>query len=74
MITKLFGQAIRKKRVEMGISQEELAHRCGLHRTYMGAVERGERNVSLQNIEKIATALDISISALFEAVELERGD
>lgn len=51
------GVAIRKARTELRISQEGLAFECGLHRTYVGAVERGERNISLDNIVKIAKAL-----------------
>lgn len=58
-IKVLFGQKVRSIRTERGISQEELAFRCELHRTYISDVERGERNVSLENIEKIATALGV---------------
>jgi transcriptional regulator with XRE-family HTH domain len=52
-------------RKKLGISQEELADSCGLDRTYIGGVERGERNVSLLNIHKIALALRLSLSELF---------
>lgn len=55
----LFGQVIRKIRVSKEISQEELGYLCGLHRTYISDIERGTRNVSLDNIEKIAKALDV---------------
>ena len=48
----------------MGLSQEELAYKCGLHRTYVGSVERGERNVTLSSLELIATALDVDIPTL----------
>lgn len=51
------GRKIRETRVKEGYSQEELASRCGLHRTYISDIERGERNVSVENIEKIAKAL-----------------
>lgn len=51
------GRRIRETRVKEGYSQEELASRCGLHRTYISDIERGERNVSVENIEKIAKAL-----------------
>jgi len=61
-----FGLAIKQRRQEIGISQEVLAERAGLHRTYIGDIERGARNLSLENIEKIARALQISISDLFE--------
>lgn len=63
-----FGEAVRKLRQEKQISQEEFADLCGLHRTYISDIELGKRNVSLENIEKIAKALDISISRLFEGV------
>ena len=66
-----FGRAVRKRRAELGISQEELAARAGLHRTYVADVERGTRNISLENIVKLATALNISPSALFELVSAE---
>ena len=63
--TKL-GQTIRQAREQQGFSQENFAFRCGLHRTYLGAVERGERNISLQNILKIAEALGTSASELMK--------
>ncbi len=59
-----FGIAVRKRRSELGISQEELAGRAELHRTYIADIERGVRNVSLINIEKIAKGLDLRISKL----------
>lgn len=68
-ILKKFGNRIRDIRHKAGISQEELAHKSGLHRTYMGAVERGEKNVSLKNIEKIATGLNINLEQLFETID-----
>ena len=55
-----FGLAVRARRLALGMSQEALADKAGLHRTYVGAVERGERNVSLLNIVKIARALEIA--------------
>ncbi|HEX9758548.1 MAG TPA: helix-turn-helix transcriptional regulator [Nitrospiria bacterium] len=64
-IKKQFGVIVRKLRNKKGLSQEAFADLCGLHRTYIGAVERGERNVSLENIEKIAKALRVSISFMF---------
>ncbi len=60
------GKTIRKLRNKIGISQEELAERAGIHRTYMGDVERGERNIAALNIVKIAKALKVKPSALFE--------
>lgn len=70
-IKQRFGSAIKKRRSELGISQEELAEQANLHRTYIADIERGERNVALINIEKLAKALNISISALFVEVEVE---
>jgi len=62
----LFGTTIKTKRSELGMSQEELADRAGLHRTYVSDVERGMRNVSLISIEKLAHALGLSVWRLFE--------
>ena len=64
-INERFGLAVRKRRNELGISQEGLAERAGLHRTTVGDIERGIRNVSIENVEKLAIGLEISISALF---------
>ena len=58
------GDAIRALRELRGLSQEELAFKAGLHRTYIGSVERGERNLSLRNIVKIATTLNVSAANL----------
>ena len=60
-----FGARLRQLRDERGYSQEELAERAGLHRNYVGGVERGERNVALENIVKLAKALAIKPSDLF---------
>lgn len=60
-----FGERLRRLRTERGLSQEGLAHRCGLHRTYVGSVERGERNVSLDAIHSLARGLDVEVAALF---------
>ncbi|OKH26217.1 transcriptional regulator [Hydrococcus rivularis NIES-593] len=60
-ITRLFGENIRRLRVSQGLSQDALADKAGLHRTYVGAVERGERNITLINAEKIANALGVSL-------------
>lgn len=64
----IVGDNIRRFRKDSGWSQEELADACGLHRTYIGAVERGERNVSLENIVEIARALNVRASELLEGV------
>jgi transcriptional regulator with XRE-family HTH domain len=63
-----FGRTIRRLREEQGINQEEAAERCGLHRTYYSGVERGVRNLSLVNIEKIGRGLQISLGNLFSRV------
>ena len=64
-IKKIFGARVRALRTEKGWSQEYFAFECGLHRTYIGAVARGERNVSLENIKKIADTFKIDIAELF---------
>ncbi len=62
----LLGMAIKTQRASVGISQEELAHRAGLHRTYVSDLERGARNPSIESVEKLAGALQVSVSNLFE--------
>lgn len=64
-----FGNNVRARRESLGWSQEELAARSGLHRTYVGSVERGERNISLANIARLARALGCTPSQLLEGVE-----
>ena len=64
-IEKRFGEAVRHWRNRRRLSQEQLAQRAGVHRTYVSDIERGMRNVSLQNIEKLARALEIPIVTLF---------
>ena len=61
-----FGKRIRQLRTENGLSQEELSFLTGFHRTYIGMVERGERNISLSNIAVFAKAFEISVSDLFQ--------
>lgn len=61
-----FGEKVRELRKEKAISQEELAYRAKLHRTYIGMIERAEKNITLLNIEKIANALKVSINDLFK--------
>ena len=68
-ILQRFGDRVRTLRKESGWSQEEFANECGLDRTYVGGIERGERNLALRNIEKIAIALETSIAELMEGVE-----
>jgi len=64
-VKRRFGRRIRELREAKGWSQEAFAEQCGLHRTYIGGIERGERNVGLVNIERIAVALRVSIANLF---------
>ena len=61
-----FGKRVREERTKLGLSQEELAARAGVHRTYIGMIERAEKNITLENIEKIAKALKIKIADFFE--------
>lgn len=63
---KQFGKRLRELRKKAGLSQEELGFRAGLHRTYIGAIERAEQNVSVDNIHKLARALKISTDKLFK--------
>jgi transcriptional regulator with XRE-family HTH domain len=64
-ITERFGEAIRSLRHGLGISQEALAERAGLHRTYVAGLESGSRNISLKSIEKLARALEVTMADLF---------
>jgi CheY-like chemotaxis protein len=68
----LLGNAIRRKRSALGISQEELAARAGLHRTYVSDVERGARNPSLESVDKLARALELSLPKLLETTSLDQ--
>lgn len=63
------GRAVRDLRVGRGISQEDLAHLSGMHRTYLGGIERGERNVSYANLKRLARALDVPASQLLARAE-----
>lgn len=64
MIT--FGKNVQEARQALGISQEKLAEKAGLHRTYVGMIERAERSISLQNAKKIADALNVNLDTLLE--------
>lgn len=68
MIIKEFGKVVQKLRKERGITQEELSFRAGLHRTYIGMIDRGEKNITLANIEKVANALNVSLKELFDGL------
>lgn len=61
-----FGQRVRSERMKLGISQEELASRADVHRTYIGMIERAEKNITLENIEKICKALGLTVSEFFK--------
>jgi len=65
-IAKTIGQRIRNYRTQLGLSQEKLAEFSGCHPTYIGQVERGEKNTTIESIEKIASALNVPLSRLFE--------
>jgi len=63
-----FGERVREERHKQKLSQEELASKAGVHRTYIGMIERAEKNITLENIEKVAKALGISISDLLKGL------
>jgi transcriptional regulator with XRE-family HTH domain len=67
-VTKRFGRRVRELRTGLGLSQEAFAEKCGLDRTYVSGIERGQRNVGLRNIESIARALGITLAELMEGV------
>ena len=69
-IVKVFGTNLKKYRTELGLSQEAFAHKCGMHRTYISAIECYRRSISLENIQRIADALGIETYKLF----VESGD
>jgi transcriptional regulator with XRE-family HTH domain len=62
---RAFGARVRELRTKRGLSQEQLAERASLHRTYIGGVERGERNVGLRNVHALAAALEVAVADLF---------
>lgn len=68
-IAKIIGQRIRNFRLQLGYSQEKLAELSGCHPTYIGQVERGEKNATLESVEKISAALEIPLSKLFDKYE-----
>ena len=70
-IAKILGQRIRNHRTAQGLSQEQLAELSGCHPTYIGQIERGEKNATIESIERIATALNVSLSKLFEKLGTE---
>jgi len=70
-LQKAFGQRVRQLRLRKGYSQESFADHCGVHRTFMGTIERGETNLSLQNLGRIAAGLEITLSKLLSGIERE---
>ena len=71
-LAMILAKNIRELRYKLNISQEELAERCGLHRTYVGSVERAERNVTLSSLETLAKALNVSIVDLLKSKKNEK--
>ena len=69
-LSKIIGERIRNYRNHEGLNQEQLAERCGLHATYIGQLERGEKNATLESIEKIVKGLNISFETLFEKIQV----
>jgi transcriptional regulator with XRE-family HTH domain len=70
-LAKRFGVTIRRLRLLAGLSQEAFAERCGLHRTYVGSIERGEKTVTIETANKLAEALGLSLVRLFQEAEKE---
>ncbi len=73
-IARAVGQRIRYYRINLGLSQEKLAELSGCHPTYVGQLERGEKNPTIESIDRIAAALSISLSRLFEKIENEQNE
>ncbi len=71
-IAKTVGKRLRGYRTSIGFSQEKLAEKAGLHPTYIGQVERGEKNLTIESLEKITKALDIPMASVFEKIEDRR--
>ena len=73
-IQKAFGACVRRFRVETGLSQEKFALKINMDRTYFASVESGRRNISIENIKKIADGLGLTLSDLFAAVDTYKGE
>ena len=73
-IAKILGQRIRSYRTGMHLSQEKLAELAGCHPAYIGQIERGEKNATIESIEKISTALNVSLSKLFENLGYQKDE
>jgi transcriptional regulator with XRE-family HTH domain len=63
---RLFGKRVRERRLALGLTQQELADRAGLHRSYVGEIELGRRNITIKNVVKIAKALQVDIASLLK--------
>ncbi len=74
VLVRRFGILVRKLRLQKKLSQEEFAFLCGVHRTYIGSIERGEKTVTIVTAAKIAKALNIPLSQLFLELEKEQGN
>ena len=68
-LQKALGERVRQLRLKRGYSQEHFADQCGVHRTFMGTIERGETNISFHNLAKIAAGLNVTLSMLLSGVE-----
>jgi transcriptional regulator with XRE-family HTH domain len=68
-LAKQIGMLIRRLRLRAGLSQEEFADRCGLHRTYVGCIERGEKRITIETADKVAQALGLTLAGFFSALE-----
>ena len=69
ILSERFGAVVRDLRKDAGLSQEQFAARCGLHRTYIGFIERGEKSVTIETAQKLAVAFGVSLSAMFARME-----
>ena len=72
-VLRALGNRVRARRIELGLSQEELAERAGLHRNYVGGIEQGRRNVATVNLVKLALALDLDPGELLARIHRRRG-
>ena len=73
-INKLFGKKLRLIRMSKGLSQKELGLQSGIHRTYIGQIERAEKNVTIKNVYKIAKTLELDIRELFDFSDIYKGN
>lgn len=69
-----FGRAVRERRIAIGLTQEKLAHKSGLNRSYITDIERGVRNPALQNVARLVNALDMTVAEFFRTYELDESE